>query len=78
VYTVANKQGGIRGELIGSTDRTSDSAANNALFGVGGWHNGRARAAGRMCIAFVMMQVCWGYSELLEEKVSHHTVHPST
>ena len=43
---VAKEQGGIRGGLMDSTDRTGDSAANNALFGVGGWRNRRARAAG--------------------------------
>jgi hypothetical protein len=36
VYTVANEQGGIRGESMDGTDRTSDSMVNNALFGIGG------------------------------------------
>jgi hypothetical protein len=34
--TVANKQGVIRGESVNSTDRTSDSMLNDALFSVGG------------------------------------------
>lgn len=33
---VANEQGGIRGKLMDSTDRTSDSVVNNALLSVGG------------------------------------------
>jgi hypothetical protein len=78
VHTLASKQGGIRGESIDSIDRISNSVLNNALFGVGGWRNRRARAAGQMCIAFVLMQACWGYSELPEEKASRHTVRLGT
>jgi hypothetical protein len=36
MLVVANKQGGIREESTDGTDRTSDSVANNALFGIGG------------------------------------------
>jgi hypothetical protein len=31
-----------------------------------------------MCIAFVVMQACWGYFELPEEKASRHTVRLGT
>jgi hypothetical protein len=32
MYTVVNRQGGIRGESMDGTDRTSESTVNNALF----------------------------------------------
>jgi len=59
VHSIANEQGGIIGELTGGTDKSSNSAANNALFGVGGWRNGRAGAAIQMRIAFVLTHACW-------------------
>jgi hypothetical protein len=36
MYTVADEQEVIRGELMNGTDRTSDSTVDSSLFGVGG------------------------------------------